>query len=213
MRRNIRDEEFREFYERSNDRAIGVARRMVGNSELAEDLAAESLARAYARWGKLRSHPNPDAWLFKVLGNLCIDHVRKASPRPELLLDISETNTANQATLRVDLADALSRLSPRQQEVVMLRYVSDLSEQDVALTLGMSPGAVKTHLHRATTRLRSELGDSSAMPVGEPTGSTEAPGNIDLTSNTAEIDLTSNIDLTDNIDLTNSEESRDGAID
>ena len=157
MRRSVRDSEFREFYERSDERAVAVALRMVGNRALAEDLAAEALARAYARWPKVRTHPNPDAWLFKVLGNLCIDHLRRGERSPEAVVDVTD-GTAEQAALRVDLADALAHLSPRQQEVVVLRYVIDLTEEDVAITLGMSPGAVKTHLHRATTKLRAELG-------------------------------------------------------
>lgn len=175
MRRSVREDEFREFYERSNDRAVAVARRLVGSSVLAEDLAAEALARTYARWSKVRTHPNPEAWLFKVLGNLCVDHVRRAARRPELVVDLAEHGGgAEESVLRLDLAEALGRLSPRQQEVVVLRHVIDLSEEDVALTLGMSTGAVKTHLHRATSRLRADL----------------AGTDLDLTRTTAEIDLT-----------------------
>ena len=69
-----------------HDRAVRTARRLVGDPEVAEDLAAEALARAYARWKTVRDHPNPDAWLLRVVGNLAIDHVRTAgrrAPAPE----------------------------------------------------------------------------------------------------------------------------------
>ena len=52
----------------------------------------------------------------------------------------------------------LSRLPRRQRQVVALRYLSDLSERDVASMLGVSAGAVKTHLHRALGVLRERLG-------------------------------------------------------
>lgn len=164
MRRRRGDHEFREFYERLQPRAIGVARRMVGSSNVAEDLAAEAFARAYSRWSHVQRHPNPDAWLLRVVGNLAIDHVRREARRPELRGDAGRHDpAADDAALRIDVADALNKLSGRQQEVVVMRYLIDLTEEDVAVTLGMSTGSVKTHLHRATTKLRDQLGDPEAI--------------------------------------------------
>lgn len=157
----VREEEFRAFYERMHDRALRTARRLLGNATLAEDVAAESLARAFARWHQVRSHPNPDAWLLRVVGNLAIDHVRKERRRDPAPL--AETAAADRpdddAALRVDLARAVHRLSHRQQEVVVMRYLIDLSEEDTATSLGMSTGSVKTHLSRASGRLRDHLGE------------------------------------------------------
>lgn len=160
MRGNQGDDAFREFYERLQPRAVAVARRLVGSPTVAEDLAAEAFARAYSRWQTVRSHPNPDAWLLRVVGNLAVDHVRHESRRPELRHDGgSADRPGDDAALRVDLARALHRLSGRQQEVVVMRYLIDLTEDDVAVSLGMTTGSVKTHLHRATTKLRAQLGD------------------------------------------------------
>ena len=61
------------------------------------------------------------------------------------------------AALQVDLARAVHRLSRRQQEVVVMRYLIDLSEEDVAGSLGMSEGSVKTHLSRARGHLREHM--------------------------------------------------------
>lgn len=157
MQRNKGDEAFGLFYERLQPRAVGVARRLVGSGATAEDLAAEAFARAYARWGTVQAHPNPDAWLLRVVGNLAIDHVRRESRRPDVRSADRGDPSAEEAALHVDLARALRRLPGRQKEVVVLRYLIDLTEDDVAVTLGVSAGSVKTHLHRATTRLRSEL--------------------------------------------------------
>jgi RNA polymerase sigma-70 factor (ECF subfamily) len=155
----VRDDEFRRFYERMHDRAVRTGRRLIGDPVVAEDLAAEALARAYARWRSVRNHPNPDAWLLRVLGNLAIDHVRKESrAHPADVEDVARDRTDDDAVLRVDLARAMGSLSSRQREVVVMRYLVDLSEDEVASSLGMSSGSVKTHLSRATRRLRSELG-------------------------------------------------------
>lgn len=167
MRRQRGDDAFRNFYEQLQARAVGTARRLVGDPALAEDLAAESFARAYARWREVERHPNPDAWLLRVVGNLAIDHLRREARRPEQRADpVRHDPAADQAALRVDLADALQRLSGRQQEVVMMRYLIDLTEDDVAVTLGMSTGSVKTHLHRATSKLRAEL-DGAHPPFAD----------------------------------------------
>lgn len=159
------DAAFREYYERLQPRAVAVARRLIGDGAIAEDLAAEAFARAYARWSSVRSHPNPDAWLLRVVGNLAVDHVRHEARRPDLRDDGGRADQPGEhAALRVDLAAALHRLSSRQQEVVVMRYLIDLTEEDVAVSLGMTTGSVKTHLHRATTKLRAEL-TSDELPT------------------------------------------------
>jgi RNA polymerase sigma-70 factor (ECF subfamily) len=170
------DDAFREFYERLQTRAVAVARRLVGNPAIAEDLAAEAFARAYSRWPTVRTHPNPEAWLLRVVGNLAVDHVRHEARRPDLRDPGGRADRAgDDAALRVDLARALHRLSGRQQEVVVMRYLIDLTEEDVAVSLGMTTGSVKTHLHRATTKLRSQLAeDDLPAAVGTSGGDDDA---------------------------------------
>jgi RNA polymerase sigma-70 factor (ECF subfamily) len=168
------DDAFREFYERLQPRAVAVARRLVGGSALAEDLAAEAFARAYARWSMVRTHPNPDAWLLRVVGNLAVDHVRHEARRPALPDPGGRADhPGDDAALRVDLARALHKLSGRQQEVVVMRYLIDLTEEDVAVSLGMTTGSVKTHLHRATTKLRTQLTEDE-LPAGVAQGGDDA---------------------------------------
>lgn len=161
MRRAEGDDEFRQFYERMEPRAIAVANRLMGSSAIAEDVAAEAFARAFSRWAKVRSHPNPDAWLLRVVGNLAVDHVRHEARRPHITDDETRHDRpGDEAALRVDVARALDKLSTRQREVVVMRYLIDLTEDDVAVQLGMSTGSVKTHLSRATAKLRDQLGDA-----------------------------------------------------
>ncbi len=173
MRQRQGDDAFRDYYERMQQRAVGTARRLIGNRDVADDIAAEAFARAYSRWSTVSKHPNPDAWLLRVVGNLAVDHVRREARRPQLRGETGRSDpSADTAALRIDLADALHHLSGRQQEVVVMRYLIDLTEDDVAVTLGMSTGSVKTHLHRATTKLRTELADDR-FAAAEDIGATD----------------------------------------
>lgn len=158
MPKPARDDEFRVYYERMHDRAVRTGRRLVGDAVVAEDLAAEALARAYARWRTVRQHPNPDAWLLRVLGNLAVDHLRRAGRTGPGEVDrVARERTDDDAVLRVDLRQAMDSLTDRQREVLVMRYLVDLSEEEVAGSLGMSTGSVKTHLSRASHRLRDQL--------------------------------------------------------
>jgi RNA polymerase sigma factor (sigma-70 family) len=67
---------------------------------------------------------------------------------------------------RLALVDALARLPRRQREAVALRYLADLTIDDVALTLGVSAGTVKQSVHRALHTLRGQLG-SELPPILE----------------------------------------------
>ena len=102
-----------------------------------------------------------------MVGNLAVDHVRKETRRPEVRGDAGRADpSADDAAFRIDLTDALRHLSGRQQEVVVMRYIIDLTEEDVASSLGMSTGSVKTHLHRATAKLRAALGPAEDTEAG-----------------------------------------------
>lgn len=166
--RRTSDDQFRSFYERLEPRAVSVATRLVRDRGLGEDVAAEAFARAYAQWSRVLRHPNPDAWLLRVVGNVAIDQIRRESRRGDL--EATSTNhrrradhtdpVADESELRIDIRDAISRLSGRQQEVVVMRYLIDLPEEEVAAGLGMSAGSVKTHLSRASKKLRIDLSDT-----------------------------------------------------
>lgn len=150
--------DFDVFFDQVFPRAVRVARRMIGDPVESEDLAAEALARAYARWPAVRRHAAPEGWVLRTTINLAIDTLRKGKRNPEVAaIDGSEDIVA----LRVTLAAALGALSRRQREIVTMRYLADMSESDVAAALAITPGSVKTHLSRALARLRGVLGPQS----------------------------------------------------
>ena len=134
--------------------AYRVSFRVLGDRGDAEDVAQEALARAHLRWARLRERP--EGWIVTVATNLSIDRHRRRrrvsslGSEPLALVDVHQSE-------RIDLARALRRLPRRQREVVVLRYLADWSEKDVAIALAVSVGAVKSHASRGLAALRHHL--------------------------------------------------------
>ncbi|MGA3353792.1 MAG: SigE family RNA polymerase sigma factor [Acidimicrobiales bacterium] len=148
-------EGFDEFFLRILPLTIRAARRLTGDPWVAEDVAVEALARAHARWSRVGRLDWRDAWVLKVASREALHHLRRRPPAPPLDHDRDESDDV---VLRVALVAALAGLPRRQRETIVLRYLCDLSETDVALALGVSAGTVKTHLHRALATLRANVG-------------------------------------------------------
>ena len=135
--------------------AYRVAYRMLGERGLAEDVAQDTLTKAYARWWRLRS--DPERWVSRVAANRAIDHWRK-NRREDLTTDQIDRALGGEPVVeRMALADALSRLSRRQREVVVWRYLAGYPEADVAAILECSVGSAKTHASRGLSALRTSL--------------------------------------------------------
>jgi len=134
--------------------AYKVSFRVLGDRGDAEDVAQEALARTHVRWARLSDRP--EGWVVTVATNLSIDRHRR---RSRAASSTSEPLALVDAHLgeRLDLAKALRRLPRRQREVVVLRYLADWSELDVAEALGCSPGSVKSHASRGLHSLRRHL--------------------------------------------------------
>ena len=132
--------------------AYRVAYRLLGDRAEAEDVVQETLARAFARWRRVRAYAEP--WVTRVATNLAIDVHRRRRPAP----DAPRITTEELATVsRLALVGELSRLPQRQREVIVLRYLADRPEAEVAVTLGVSAGSVKRHAHRGLAALRLAL--------------------------------------------------------
>jgi RNA polymerase sigma factor (sigma-70 family) len=155
---------FEEAFDDLYTRAYGVAYQLLGRRSEAEDVAQETLARAFVRWRKIRGYA--EAWVVRVAGNVAIDAWRRLQR-----VDADATTERRGATapgpdeIRVDLHRALDTLSRRQREVIVLRFLADLPEADVARALGCSVGSVKQHASRGLATLRNTMGVSDA---GDP---------------------------------------------
>ena len=150
---------------------VGLAQLVVDGRSDAEEVVQEAFVRLYASWTRLRDPDSALAYLRSSVLNLGRSRIRRRivarrylqSQRPD---DVS-TPAADDALVsgsRVDPATratvlaAVRSLPRRQRECVLLRYYGGLGEQDVAATLGISAGSVKTHTHRAMAALAAQLG-------------------------------------------------------
>jgi RNA polymerase sigma-70 factor (sigma-E family) len=134
-------------------RAYGVAFVVVGDREDARDIAQETLARLHVHWAKVSEFATP--WVVRVAGNLALDRVRRRTRTRALP---PAESVPGPDPHRIDLQRALLKLPRRQRDVVILRYIADLPEAEVAQALGCSVGTVKTHASRGLGALRIALG-------------------------------------------------------
>jgi RNA polymerase sigma-70 factor (sigma-E family) len=148
------DESFDQQFDDLARTAYQVSFRILGDREEARDVAQEALARAFARWPRVREKAG--GWVAKVAANLSIDHVRRRRPLPDRH-PAADTTATSAAVDRADLVRALLTLPKRQREVVVLRYLADLPESVVAEQLGCSTGTVKQHAHRGLSSLRQSV--------------------------------------------------------
>ncbi|HZQ85545.1 MAG TPA: SigE family RNA polymerase sigma factor [Acidimicrobiales bacterium] len=152
------------FEERFDDLyrlAYRVAFRVVGSREEAEDIAQEALVKTCMSWRKVAGYP--EAFAAKVAGGKAIDSWRRVQRRPRPDAPGPTPDPAAELGVRLELQDALAHLPRRQREVVVLRYLADLSEADVAAALGCSAGTVKQHASRGLDALRHRLGPNRLL--------------------------------------------------
>lgn len=144
--------------------AYRVAFRLLGSREESEEVAQEALARAGVRWDRLVRRGKADGWVVHVAGRLAIDVWRRRATRARTPLVAVPASAPfdNPAIDRLVLHEHLARLPRRQREVVVMRYLGDLSEATVAAALGCSVGAVKQHASRGLAALREGAADVRA---------------------------------------------------
>ncbi|OGO47828.1 MAG: hypothetical protein A2W37_04685 [Chloroflexi bacterium RBG_16_63_12] len=153
-----------EIYDTYSQRVYVYAYRLSGEATLAQEVMAETFYRfllALRAGGGPREHLA--AYLFRVAHNLIADHYRKRS-RTELSLD--ESLVADTADPDDEMAEAhaqararaaLWQLTPEQRQVITLKYLEGLSNEEVAVTLDKPVGAVKSLQSRALAALRRVL--------------------------------------------------------
>jgi len=148
--------DFGSFYAESRDavfRAVVLATR---RPDRAEDAVAEAYTRALTRWEELSTHPNPVGWVVRTAMNQFISGWRvwrrEEGALPDAVAIPDESRSLDPFLLR-----QLWRLPRRQREVVALRVLLDFDTRQTAEALGMAPGTVGAHLHRALASLRLAL--------------------------------------------------------
>ena len=159
------DAAFSVLTERHARSAFLVARAVVGDPDLAEDVCQDALFRAWQRIGDCRSPDRFGAWLAQVVRRHALNQRRTVGRTESLeshdVIDPKHgpARLAERSELERRLESALSQLSPEQRQVVLLFDLEGWSHADVAASLGTSETMSRQHLMLARRRLRELLAD------------------------------------------------------
>lgn len=139
-----------------------------GRPDDADDLVQDTLERAYAKWHLWRIGSDLRPWLFSIMHNLFVSQVTQLKSRAShvTLDDMSEIATRATQSERLeglDIAAAVTRLSPELREVLLLIALEDFSYAQTAKALGIPIGTVMSRLARARQRLREFLDGSISV--------------------------------------------------
>ena len=145
----VRDD-IEQAYRRLYPSLVRLAYVLVDTPELAEEAVQEAFTRAFGKWSRI---DNVDAYMRTCVVNAC----RKVQRR-RLLVRRTPQSAPEHGSLGADhLADVVRSLRPPMREAVVLRYYLQLSDVEIADTLGMAVGTVKSTLHRARAQMKKEL--------------------------------------------------------
>jgi RNA polymerase sigma-70 factor (ECF subfamily) len=150
-----------------------AARLILRDPELARDAVQDGLIRAWRDLPKLRDPDRFDAWLHRLTVNACIDQARRRRRRP-IEVELTQihapavTDTAGALADRDFVDGVLRHLNERERAIVVLHYFLGMPLTDVAATLGIPVGTVKSRLHRALGEMRIAITTDSATPLASP---------------------------------------------
>jgi RNA polymerase sigma-70 factor (ECF subfamily) len=156
-------DEFAAAAERHLDDVHAYLVYLTGDKNVAEDLTAETFARALERWRRYDPRRgSPRTWLCQLARTAALDHFRaeERRRRREVRYALQRREAEEPIFgegLSPALEGALARLSAAEREVVALRIVLDLDGEGVARVLGISPTACSTRLSRALQKLEKEV--------------------------------------------------------
>jgi len=146
---------FEAFYREHFARIVRACALVTLDLALAEDVAAESFVRLWARWGIIRGDDHAGGYVFKTAMRLSTKELRNRTRRgPPSPADADEVQRALD---REDVIRALRTLPLRQRQAVVLRDWAGFETKDVARMLGAKESTVRVHLARARAHLRQQL--------------------------------------------------------
>lgn len=153
-------DDFTLFVSQRGHALLRAAYALTGDQHAAEDLVQSALAKLAGHWSRIDGEPEP--YVRRILYREFVSAWRWRRRRPEYVTDrlpdrAARDDVAADTVVRLELRRALAALPPRQRAVVVLRYLEDRSEQEVAEILGCSPGTVGSQASRALAKLRAAV--------------------------------------------------------
>jgi RNA polymerase sigma-70 factor (ECF subfamily) len=177
----VHEDEFRALYDAHAGRIRRYVARIVGDDD-AEDVTQEAFARAHRALGTHRGEASVSTWLYRIATNAAVDRLRSAARReadgvrvedaaPAELLAASGGGACGAETdgrvIRKEMSHCIlglvARLPPAHREVILLGELRELSDREIAGTLGITLEAAKMRLHRARAALRKVLEGSCSL--------------------------------------------------
>lgn len=166
---------------RHHQRIYGLCRRMARNDADAADACQEALMAIVRGIDKFQGASTFKTWSHRVASNACLDELRRRQRRPVAVIDepdrIADTpDLDQQVSDRVTIEDALPRLAEEFRAPVVLRDVMGMDYAEIAETLGIAPGTVRSRISRGRRQLAELLGNQrgpSERPTQQPMTPTE----------------------------------------
>jgi RNA polymerase sigma-70 factor (ECF subfamily) len=167
---------FEELLRQHGGRALAVARRLLGNEEDARDAVQDAFLSVFRAIDRFDGHAALGTWLHRIVVNACLTRLRSRRRHPERPIEdllptfLEDGHQAHPARswhdphsslahqeLRELVRSRIDQLPEDYRNVLLLRDIEELDTQETADLLGITPGAVKTRLHRARQALRTLL--------------------------------------------------------
>jgi len=143
------------------DASYRLASAILGNPADAEDATHDALIQAWRHWSQLRDQARFEPWFDRIVVNTCRNRLRHNARRPtqdfSSELAVAGRDPFRQADDRDQMRVAIDRLSPDHRVVIALRYYLDLSNDEIAVRLGVPAGTVNSRLHYALGGLKRAL--------------------------------------------------------
>jgi RNA polymerase sigma-70 factor (ECF subfamily) len=154
------------LFEANREKVYSIALRYSGDPSTAMDIAQGTFLKLLSHIGQFRSDANFDTWLYRLVVNSCLDYHRRRRKLTPILEGIWDAMFAVRDTVLHDLLraerleavqDVVGTLPPEQRIVIILRYMEELSYEQIAEVVGCSIGTVASRLNRAHKVLAKRL--------------------------------------------------------
>ena len=151
--------DFEPWYRSEHDRVVNSLFLISGSVDAAREATDEAFARAAARWARVRRMDSPAGWTFRVALNALRSEMRRRGREADAHRRTGVDDPFIAQSPDPDLWRAVHALPDRQRAAVVLRYVADLPEAEIAAALGVTRGTVASNLFHARESLAAALGE------------------------------------------------------
>lgn len=159
--------DFEDWYARTHPRLVSTLTLISGDADAATEAADESFVRAFERWSRVSLMTSPTGWTYRTALNALRRRRRRAAMEQRLLRRTGLADVEPPTDWSVETWNILQQLPARERTAVALRYVADLTTEEIAAAMGIASGTVGSTLSAARSRLEHLLRE---MPYDEEGG-------------------------------------------